>query len=600
MIVGIIFFVIGIAVLQWFVVPPSLFPLIVVTLIVLLFLLFRNGFIRHTTMVIVALLLGFTWADYQALRGLSHQLPAQDFGKVVMATGWVASIPKKTPLGMQFLFRLKTLGHKKQTALVRVSWYQRYQKLVVGEMWHLPLKLKRIHGLVNPGGFDYQRWAFQQGIVASGYVHGESVRISSSSTKFPIMTYRSYLQDTIQTGVNDKNLASIVTALSIGSKGLITPDTWQVFQRTGTSHLIAISGLHVGLVAMVMYFLIAWLWRLFPRLLLRIPAQRVGSVAAILSLWLYGLLVGFSLPTQRAVIMITVLMLSQLFIRHISLWYRLLLAFVVVVALQPLAIFSASFWLSFSAVFWIAYIMMGRQEKSKVGSWFRLQCAIFLGLLPLTLFYCHQFSLVAFAANAVAIPWVTMFLVPICLLASVVNLISTAASQFLFMLSAKVLIPLWWFLSWLSHFTVAVWVHPINQPFVVLTMLLAILLLLAPKGFPGRYLSIVFFIPFFVSHAAIPKHGDVSLTLLDVGQGLSAVVRTAHHTLVYDAGPKYPTGFDAGRSIVMPYLQDIGVPNVDVLMISHGDNDHIGGADWILTHLLVKKVITSVPQSHWR
>jgi len=596
-------FVIGIVLLQWFTLLPSLVWLIIVTLLFFAISFSRQQIIRRIAFLLCSFFLGFTWADYHATNALSKQLPPQDFGKVMAATGWIASIPKNTPLGLQFLLRLKTLDHQKQEGLLRVSWYQHHQKLAVGDLWRLPLKLKRIHGLVNPGGFDYQRWAFQQGIEGSSYVVNREHQkfVHHHSLKFPITRYRARLQAVIQSGIKDKNLAAIVTALSIGSKGLIAPDTWQVFQRTGTSHLIAISGLHVGLVVAVMYFFISWLWRFFPRLLLRIPAQRAGALAAMIISWLYGLLVGFSLPTQRAVIMITALMLSQLLIRHISLWYRLLLAFVVVIVCQPLAIFSASFWLSFSAVFWIAYIMVGRsQNKNKIASWCRLQCAIFLGLLPLTLFYFHQFSLVAFVANAIAIPWVTIFLVPICLFASVLNLISTAASRLLFMLSAKVLIPLWWFLSWLSHFTYAVWVHPINHIFIVLTMLVAILLLLAPKGFPGRYLSIIFCIPFFFSHAPSPKPGAVYLTLLDVGQGLSAVVRTAHHTLIYDTGPKYPTGFDAGRSVVIPYLQDFGIKHVDVLMISHGDNDHIGGAGWLLSHYFVNKVMTSIPQSHWQ
>jgi len=243
--------------------------------------------------------------------------------------------------------------------------------------------------------------------------------------------------------------------------------------------------------------------------------------------------------------------------------------------------------------------MLGRSKENKLAIWLRVQCAIFFGLLPLSLFYFHQFSLVAFVANTIAIPWVTIVLVPICLLASVANVISITVSRLLFMLAAKALNPLWWFLRWLSHFPYAVWVHPIHSIFIMLIMLGAILLLLAPKDFPGRYLAVILFLPFFFARNPSPKPGGVWLTLLDVGQGLSAVIRTSQHTLIYDTGPKYPSGFDAGRSVVMPYLQDIGIKRIDIIMISHGDNDHIGGAGWLLSHYFVKKVITSVPQSRW-
>jgi len=623
-------FVVGVFVLQWFRVLPSLSVVFCITVALFLLVFFSKKILRVILLIFCCVSLGFLWADYLATRQQEKQLPDADFGKSVSVRGWVASIPKETPLSMQFLLRLQCLDGHRHGGLVRVSWYQRHQKLAVGTYLHVQLKLKKIHGLRNPDGFDYQRWAFSRGIVASGYViamtakpkviarnvsdaaisYGQGDCFSSLAmtgsfrdcfTSFAVTAYRANLQSRIQANIHDKNLASIINALSIGSKALIHPDTWQVFQRTGTSHLVAISGLHVGLVVAVIYFLVAWLWRRFPFLLLRIPAQRVAAVLALLSSWCYGLLVGFSLPTERAVIMFSVLMLSQFFIRQVSLWYRLLLAFFAVIVFQPLALFSASFWLSFMAVFWMAYAMLVRpKNKKKIEIWFRIQYALFLGLLPAGLFYFHQFALVSFVANAVAIPWVTILLVPMCLLASLLNLISPILSGYLFFLSAKLLMPLWWFFSFLSQFQYAVWVHPIHSFFVLISTLMAVLLLLAPKGFPCRYLSIIFMLPFILFHEQRPKPGGVYLSLLDVGQGLSAVIRTANHLLIYDAGPKYPSGFDAGRSVVMPYLQDIGVRKIDMLMVSHGDNDHIGGVHWLLSHLPVKRVVTSVPQSHWQ
>jgi len=599
---GIIAFIIGIATIQWFVELPSLGYCLLMTLASLSFCLFRNHVIRKFALLLFAFFLGITWADYQARRALSLSFPAKDFGKIVTVTGWVASIPKKTPLGLQFQFRLKQIDDQKKKSLIQLTWYSRYGRLQVGDEWRLPLKLKHIHGLSNPEGFDYERWAFQQGIHASGYVINRKQPhfIQQDPWRFPITHYRESVQAVIQSTVKDPTFAGILSALSIGSKHLMSSDTWRVFQRTGTSHLVAISGLHVGLVAVVVYFLMSWIWRLFPWLLLRIPAQRAGAFAAIVISWLYGLLVGFSLPTQRAVIMVTVLMLSQLFSRNISLWHRLLLAFAIIVFYQPLALFSASLWLSFSAVFWIAYIMLGRRQgKSKIIKGLRLQCGIFFGLMPLTLYYFGKISLVSFFANAIAIPWVTMVVVPVCLLASFFNLISTSISSVLFMLAWKLIMPLWRFLHWLAHFSLAVWIHPINSIVVLLTMIAAMLLLLAPKGFPARYLGFLGCIPFFFYRPASPMPDAVWLHLLDVGQGLSAVVRTAHHVLIYDTGPRTPNGFNAGRSVVTPYLQNLGIQQIDTLMISHADNDHMGGAPWLLAAYPVQKVITSVPQRRW-
>ncbi len=588
-------FVIGIALLQWLPVLPALLWPCIATAILFSCCFIGNNILRKISILLFALCLGFTWAAFQAKRTLSKKLPETDFGKVISAEGWVASIPKKTRLGLQFQFRLKHANGKPENGLVQVSWYQQYEDIQVGDEWRFSLKLKHIHGLMNPDGFDYQRWAFMHGIVAKGYIidRVKPHLIQRHSWKYPITHYRARLQHLIQNTIKEPSYSAIITALSIGAKSLITPDLWRVFQRTGTSHLIAISGLHVGMVAAAIYFLLAWLWRCFPRFLLYIPAQRVGALASIIVACTYGLLVGFSLPTQRAVIMIAVLMLSQLLSRYLLLWRRLLLAFVIVVALQPLALFSASFWLSFSAVFWIAYAMVE-------DSWWRLQLAVFVGLMPLTLFYFHQISLVSIVANIIAIPWVTLLLVPICLLACIVNFFSLSAAGFLFFLAEKMLMPLWWFLQWLSHFSFSVWVHPLHQFFVLFSLFIAIALLLAPRGFPSRYLALVFLIPFFFTKIPRPKQGDVWISLLDVGQGLSAVVQTAQHVLVYDAGPKYPTGFDAGRSVVMPYLQDIGVSKIDTLMISHGDNDHIGGAKWLLSMMPIKQLITSVPKSHWQ
>ncbi|OYK80408.1 DNA internalization-related competence protein ComEC/Rec2 [Coxiella burnetii] len=441
---------------------------------------------------------------------------------------------------------------------------------MVGDKWRLTVKLKPPHGLSNPGGFDYQRWLFIHGIRATGYVINRRPfkLLSRSALEKPVDYLRQSIQNAIQKSVHYPDLAAILSALTVGSRSLLQTSQWQIFQNTGTSHLVAISGLHVGFIAAAIYWLINILWRRLPFLLLRLPASYAGAIAAVIGSVLYGLLAGFSLPTQRAVIMIVTFMLGELCYRMVPVSYRLLLAFSIIIFWEPFSLFSASFWLSFGAVAAIAYAMSAERGKGRrVKQWLRMQWVVFIGLLPLTLYFFQQLSLVALIANLIAIPWVGMVVVPLCLLSAIVWLFLAPAGQWLFHVTAFVLMPLWWYLKGLAQWSESVWHCSINSPLLLVTSLGGCLVLLAPKRWPGRWVGLMWGLPLFFPRYAEPLKGDVWFTLLDVGQGLSAVVRTAHHALVYDTGPAYPGGFDAGREVVVPYLREKGITAIDKLIV---------------------------------
>lgn len=547
----------------------------------------------------VAFCFGFTWANFRAHQALAWHLSTLLINKPVVVEGRIVSLPKKTATSAHFKFELSKLAGHLEFVPVYLSWYGHYPALRVGDQWRFSVKLKPPHSLRNPGTFDYQRWLFVQGIRATGSVVSKKPQhlLHRDSWRFPINHLRQKIQSIIQQSVVHAPIAAILSTLTMGSKNLMKQSQWQVFQNTGTSHLMAISGLHVGLIAGIVYFLVRFLWSLFPWLVLRTPAPRAAAVVSLLIAIIYGLLAGFSLPTQRAVIMITVLMLGSLVSQAIPVWCRLLFAFFIIVIWQPFALWSASFWLSFAAVSWIAYGMGGRVQMLrglKATVW--LQFTIFIGLLPLTLFFFQQISLVALIANTIAIPWVGMVIVPLCFFATLISLFSVKLAHVLFWLTAKLLTPLWWWLQWLASWPLAVWHYAISPSWLLIPFMIAALLLLAPYGWPGRWLGFIWALPLFFWKIPVPAQNAVWLTLLDVGQGLSAIVQTAHHTLVFDAGPRSHGGFDAGQSIVVPYLQTRHVRHIDVMMVSHGDNDHIGGAKAILARIRVGRILTSVPK----
>ena len=555
---------------------------------------------RKKQILVVAglLLLGMNYFELRYYYLTDYHLPTMLIKKPLSIQGVVTEIPNQNAQGLQFLLQWQTKEHP----LLRLNWYNPHPPVYVGDRWQLTVSLKPSWGLHNFGAFDYQQWLIFHGISATGSVVASSPNaLLKRGKQYAVARWRERLLLLVQQAVKNPDIVGLITALTVGSHALIEATQWPVFQRTGTNHLMAISGLHIGIVAGFGFLFMGLVGRFFSRLLLYVPLQSLQAMAAILAAVIYGVMAGFSLPTQRAVMMVVVVMLALLCRRMLFLWQRFVFAFCVVVILDPLSFFSMSLWMSFGSVFWIAYVNSARLKSyKKLTAWWRLQCALFVGLVPLTLVAFNQISFIGIVANLIAVPWVSFLIVPLCLLAAIVSWLSKTCAIFLFHVSGLLMTPLWHYLLFLSQQSWAVWAHVISQSWVIALGMIGALLLLLPRGFPGRYFGLFLWLPLFFHKPALPAKDELWLTVLDVGQGLSVLIQTQHHNLLYDAGPKSYFGFDAGESVVVPYVQYRGLSTVNTMMISHGDNDHIGGSYAVLRNMSVQEIITSVPDKFSR
>jgi competence protein ComEC len=455
-----------------------------------------------------------------------------------------------------------------------------------------------MHATQNPAAFDFEAWGLQQGIRATGYIIFDSFnqKLPADHHFFWINRLRQSMQDKLQLYLPDTMTSPWLTALIIGERTHIAADAWEVLRNTGTNHLMAIAGLHLGMLAACMHFLTQWLWRRSTFLLQKLPASLAGALAAMIAVIFYSMLAGFSIPTQRASCMLMVVTIV-LFLRiKINPWQLWASALFIVLFINPMDVLSESFWLSFMTIALIIYGMSGRLHPTgKWWQWGRVQWVIGFGLMPLTLFFFQSTSIISFIANAIAIPWLMISILPFCFMSAVTLLIVPSIAQYFLLCADKSLALLWQVLTWLSHLPLATWQHAIISWPILFCSIIAILLLLLPTGVPGRWLGIIWAMPLLLFTPAVPVKNNYWLTLLDVGQGLSVVVQTEHHLLVYDAGPKFNDNSDAGENIVTPFLHQQLKKKIDRLVISHGDNDHIGGAFALLKHFAINDIKTSVP-----
>jgi len=561
--------------------------------------------------------IGFSMASIIAHQLLAGALSAELEGQDVVVEGYIASLPERQGRRLHFQFVPQSLHWQGEAQAVPgkllLSWYSRKEhktpSVHVGERWRLQVRLKRPHGFSNPGGFDYEAWLFQQGIRAKGYVRHVTKHLAMDATApvnqrltpvgnaYRVGQLRETLRTRILAALDDHPLRGIVLALAIGDRQQISQPQWDVLMRTGTNHLVAISGLHVGLVAGFAFFLMHRLWRCSARAVIHWPAAKAGAVAALLAAAVYAMLAGFSVPTQRALVMVAVVMLAIIVQRHTRPSHLLALALLLVLMIDPLAVMAAGFWLSFGAVAVIVYGMSGRLAMNSYWwRWGRVQWLVAVGLFPALLLLFQQASVVAPLANLLAVPWVSLVTVPLTLLGSICLGFSTTLGGWLLGLSTLSLDVLWWWLDGLAQWKLAAWQQMAPPLWTMPVAVAGILWLLAPRGVPARWVGLVGLLPLlFVSPAVIPQ-GQARFTLLDVGQGLAAVVQTQNHVLVFDTGPRFSSGFNTGKAVVAPYLRAQGRRYIDTLVVSHGDNDHIGGVAGLRATIPVWQALSSVPQ----
>ncbi len=545
---------------------------------------------------------GFLAALLQASNILGTSLAPELSGQDVVVEGVVSSIPQQRQYGQRFEFIIETslspgIVVSDLPSKIRLNWYRNKVELAVGQRWQLKVRLKQPHGFMNPGGFDYEGWLFRHGIRATGYVRKSDDNrylANAGGIMYWLDRQRSYLAQQIEIALVQGQFKGMIQALAIGLRDDISQQQWDVLLKTGTNHLMAISGLHIGLVAGLAFFVMRWLWGRSGRLLLYLPAAKAGAVAAISVALIYAALAGFSVPTQRALIMVVVFMLALISQRYRRPGDGLLLALLLVLFIDPMAVMDAGFWLSFAAVAIILLGMGGRLKQQGLWwKWGRIHVLIALALMPLTLLLFQKASVISPVANFVAVPIVSLLVVPLVLLAVLLLPMTPLIANGLWQLANFFLQLIWPFLTWLAALPGAQITLGLAEEWLIIPLCVGAAWLLAPRGWPGRWLGAVWIGVAFLLPTSRPEHGEVYFSLLDVGQGLAAVVRTRNRVLVFDTGPKFSDSFDTGEAVVLPFLLNNGISAIDTLIISHADNDHIGGADSLVKYMPVKTLLTS-------
>lgn len=545
-------------------------------------------------------ILGVLWASSFASIRIAEQLPPQLEGSDIAITGIVANLPQTNGRRTRFDLRIvdDATHNKVLPQRLRLNWYYATQTIQPGQHWRFTVRLKRPRSTLNPGGFDYERWLLSQNIGATGYVkkYPAPVLLNTTIGAFNNTYWRQNVSHYLNQKLGQGEFLGIIKALAMGDRQQISKSQWQLLRITGTVHIVAISGLHIGLVSGWVYFLVLRLAAFFRLVFISPPS--IAALGAIMAATAYASLAGFAIPTQRALLMLVVAMLCVLRQRHHRPINVLFLVLLIMVIIDPFAVLSAGFWLSFLAVLIIIYTLVGRLQTSGYG-WraIKVNGSIAIGLTPLLLLFFQQFSLIAPLANLIAVPIVSLWVVPILLLALVVGMLAPELGSILLDIAIVGIKLFLWLMEQLADISFANLVLPAPPLWAVLLAGIGCLLLFMPRGLPGRWLASVFLLPALFIPINKPASGQVRLTLLDVGQGLSAAIETSEHVLVYDAGVRYSEKFNSGESVVLPFLRSRGIAKIDSLLISHGDNDHIGGAAALLQQTIVGNVLTSVPET---
>ncbi|MCX5538511.1 DNA internalization-related competence protein ComEC/Rec2 [Paraburkholderia sp. CNPSo 3076] len=606
---------------------------------------------------------GFGYAAWRAEARLAEALPAAWQARDIGITGYISSLPSYGANGVSFLFRVESWEtHKAATPLphlIQLSWVAReapLPPLVPGARWRLAVRLKRPHGNGNFGLRDAEAALLARGVRANGYVsdpqHAVRLPVDATGIGVRIERARAALRARVDAVLGDAPHRGIVVALAIGAQDAISDADRRLMRNTGTSHLVAISGLHLAFVAGLAGWGAGALWRRARwcgvEAPLIVPAQKVAVAGALLAAGVYAALAGFNVPVQRALWMLAVVALALFAGREVARSHVLAWALGLVLLRDPWAVTAAGFWLSFCAVGAILFAASGvprlhtdapqdsaadaadpmrdrteplagptardgwlrrlaamifpaggwrgaiRRLASRLGDSARVQWAVTLALAPLTAYWFAQIPLVGPLANALAIPWVSMLVTPLVIASAALP----APIDALALRVAHTCLD--WLVVALSAMESLPWaVLRLPQPGVwpLACAALGVVWWLAPRGWPLRWIAPFTWLPLLVPAPTGPQPGAFRLTALDIGQGTSVLVETARHRLLFDAGPG-PESTQAGERIVVPYLQAHGIGRLDALMISHDDSDHSGGAQAVLDAVDVGTFVAGILPAH--
>lgn len=557
----------------------------------------------------------------------------------------------------RFNFRVTKINNYSlsRTTIIRLSWKNSPLTINQGQRFTLKVKLKPAHGLANIGSFNYLTWLKAHKISATGYVVNAKKKNKTIQTAMVIdnqslnqnSSVRQQLFNDYQASVPEHFLKPILLALAFGERSLITPSHWKILQTTGTSHLIAISGLHVGLLASGTYFIVMLILQYFPMNALSIHVLPINKthwqqlnfryIAITFSLLLaavYAYMAGFSLPTQRALIMLLLYWFSRLMGLRLSSVRLLLMTLFIVVIVSPFSLLTPSFWLSFYAVA-IIFLSLWRCRLwlSRGGVAWRfikgliiIQVALTIMLIPVSALFFHQLSFVSFAANIIAVPWMSFISIPLALLSVIFTPVSEGVSQWFMTICLQSLTGLWQYLVMLAELPYAMVLLSFKQQvhLCLLGAFIFICFYLSPfikvnRKYKAAMLTTIIIMPLpflflendhgneldkdelskydLVKSDSPSSHSEKSsiwqVVFFDVGQGLSVLIKKNGHAILYDTGAAYPSGFILSQAVVIPYLQHIGMSKLDKVILSHSDNDHAGGLISLAETIPINEIISN-------
>lgn len=558
-----------------------------------LFLMAVSGFLfcrypRHG--VLPAFVIGMAFAAWTAAGVLAQRLDPAQSGSHGVITVEISDLPQRRQ--DQWQFEAEVLASADFPGLagrrVKLAWYRTEALLIPGDIHRFEVMLRTPNGVYNPGGFDAEQRALQKRWAAQGYVR-EAIAVQRH--RLTIDRIRDALSGRIRGRIGDRQ-ARFVSALALGDTRLLDDADWEILRRTGITHLIAISGFHVGMVALAAAWLVFALYRILPGLGLRLPQPKAAAWAAMTAASAYTAFAGFALPTVRTALMIAIVMGCRLLGRRCTVIHSVALSMAAILLWDPLDILAPGFWLSFGGVVLLVAFMPKQNRPGIFRPFLRAQWVASLGLLPLSLGFFGQTTLIGPLVNLLAIPWIGLIVVPLALLGCLSAGIAPVAEVF-WRLSAQLMQGLWMLLQWLQALPWSSRILPEAGLPALLFAMLGVCLFLLPRQIPGRWLGVMLMLPMLFPATAVIPEGQLRVAMIDVGQGTSVLVRTRRHALLYDAGPGLPGGFSRGETTVLPALRALNVPRLHRLVISHGDNDHAGGLAAIRAGIAVDRIDAS-------
>jgi len=595
--------------------------------------LIRNRYLNMVLGVFCCLSLGFAWNAYYAQSRLSNILPIEYEGKDLLLEGRVNALPQSSPSGAKFSFEVEQafLGQERIESFppqVYLSWQpawrnpQKVPEVIPGQRWKFKVKIKRPYGSLNPHTFDFERWSFHQDFGASGSVRSGELLLEKDIGLAEFSLAMEYQRWKLRHKIlyllpEDARYGGVIAALVMGDQNAIDQEDWRVFNATGIGHLISISGLHVTMLAGFAAMITAFIWRR-NTLPLVIPVGKVSAAAGFLMAFVYAWLAGFQIPAQRTMYMVGVVafaLWSGRNPRSFDIWWWAL-AFVLLI--DPMAVYTPGFWLSFGAVAAILYSMQGSEGllgiptgKELEVHWrqrliqalreaCRVQAVVTIALLPLTLYWFYQVSIVSPLANAFAIPVVSYIVTPLAIAGA---LLPDFIGKWLLLPAHTTMDYLAIMLAWMANWKWAIaWS---SQPawWAIALSTIGIVMSIRPgiiaESWVSRVAGLALCITLFIQPSANTNlaKGEFRATVLDIGQGTAVLIETASKRLLYDTGPIQGKD-NAGQRIILPYLRGRGINHIDRMVISHSDSDHIGGAATLLKEISFDSMMGSLPSTN--